>query len=231
MGPMAAHPVKRHPLSPKRATVRLALSVMMGLVAAALAYPSRSQWLLRGLAGWDAASLTLVTLAWTIIVKADASQTRLRAGEDDPGRGVLFLIGLGSSLMSLLAAGMVLRVVKTLPPDEKFFWTTLAFAAVVLSWTVTHTGYTLRYANLYYRARAGRAAAECECLEFPGAKDPADIDFAYFAFTVGMCFQVSDVVVATTEMRREVLVHAVLSFAYNTTIVALALNFAISLLS
>jgi uncharacterized membrane protein len=228
---MAARPVKRHPLSPKRATVRLALSVTVGLVAAALANPSRSQWLLRGLAGWDAASLTLVTLAWTIIMTADASQTRLRAGEDDPGRGVLFLIGVGSSLMSLLAAGMVLRVVKTLPPDEKFFWTTLAFAAVVLSWTVTHTGYTLRYANLYYRARAGRPASECECLEFPGAKDPADIDFAYFAFTVGMCFQVSDVVVATTQMRREVLVHAVLSFVYNTTIVALALNLAISLLS
>jgi uncharacterized membrane protein len=228
---MAAHPVKRHPLSPKRATVRLALSVTVGLLAAAWVNPAHSQWWLRGLAGWDAASLTLVTLAWTIIMKADASQTRLRAGEDDPGRSVLFLIGVGSSLISLLAAGMVLRLVKTLPPHEEAFWTTLAFAAVVLSWTATHTAYTLRYANLYYRARAGRPAGECECLEFPGGKDPADIDFAYFAFTVGMCFQVSDVVVATTLMRREVLVHAVLSFAYNTTIVALALNLAIGLLS
>jgi uncharacterized membrane protein len=228
---MAAHPVKRHPLSPKRATVRLALAVTVGLVAAALANPSRSQWLLRGLAGWDAASLTLVALAWTIIMKADASQTRVRAGEDDPGRGVLFLIGVGSSLMSLLAAGMVLRVAKTLPPDEKFFWTTLAFAAVMLSWTVTHTGYTLRYAHLYYRAHAGTPPGECECLEFPGSKDPADIDFAYFAFTVGMCFQVSDVAVATRAMRREVLVHAVLSFIYNTIIVALAINLAISVLS
>jgi uncharacterized membrane protein len=228
---MAAHPVARHPLSPKRATVRLALSVTIGIVAAASVNPTRSQWLLRGLAGWDAASLALVALAWTIIMKADPAQTQLRASEDDPGRSVLFLIGVGSSLMSLLAAGMVLRLVKTLPPHEEVFWTTLAFAAVVLSWTVTHTAYTLRYANLYYRARSGRPAAECECLEFPGGKDPADIDFAYFAFTVGMCFQVSDVVVATTPMRREVLVHAVLSFAYNTMIVALALNLAIGLLS
>jgi uncharacterized membrane protein len=228
---MAAHPVARHPLSPKRATVRLALSVTIGIIAAASVNPTHSQWWLRGLAGWDAASLTLVTLAWTIIMKADASQTRLRAGEDDPGRGVLFLIGVGSSLMSLLAAGMVLRLVKTLPAHEAFFWSTLAFAAVVLSWTVTHTAYTLRYANLYYQAHADRPAGECECLEFPGGKDPADIDFAYFAFTVGMCFQVSDVSVATTLMRREVLVHSVLSFVYNTTIVALALNLAISLLS
>jgi uncharacterized membrane protein len=228
---MAAHPVAWHPLSLKRATVRLVLSVTVGIIAGALVNPTRSEWWLRGLAGWDAASLTLAALAWTIILKADASETERRAGTDDPGRKVLFLIALGSSLMSLFAAGMVLRLVKTLPPREEAFWTTLAFAAVVLSWTVTHTAYTLRYANLYYRARAGRTAGECECLEFPGGKDPADIDFAYFAFTVGMCFQVSDVMVATTLMRREVLVHAVLSFAYNTMIVALALNLAIGLLS
>jgi uncharacterized membrane protein len=228
---MAAHPVKRHPLSPKRATVRLALSLAVGIIAAAWVSPAHNEWWLRIVAGWDAASLTLVTLAWTIIMKADASQTQRRAGEDDPGRGVLFLIGVGSSTVSLLAAGVVLHLMKTLPSDEKVFWTTLVFAAVVLSWTVTHTAYTLRYANLYYRARIGRPAGECECLLFPGGEDPADIDFAYFAFTVGMCFQVSDVGVATTLMRREVLVHAVLSFVYNTMIVALALNLAISVLS
>jgi uncharacterized membrane protein len=231
MGPMTARPVAWHPLSLKRATVRLTLSVAIGIVAGALVNPTRNEWWLRGLAGWDAASLTLAALAWTIIMRADPSETERRAGTDDPGRKVLFLIALASSLVSLFAAGMVLRLVKTLPPGEEVFWTTLAFAAVVLSWTVTHTAYTLRYANLYYRARAGRPAGECECLLFPGGKDPADIDFAYFAFTVGMCFQVSDVMVATTLMRREVLVHAVLSFAYNTMIVALALNLAIGLLS
>jgi uncharacterized membrane protein len=228
---MTARPVKRHPLSPKRATVRLALSVVIGIIAAASVNPTHSQWWLRGLAGWDAGSLTLLALAWTIIARADATQTRRRAGEDDPGRKMVFVIAVASSLVSLLAAGMVLRLVKALPPEEAFFWSTLAFAAVALSWTLTHTSYTLRYANLYYRAHDGRSAGECECLQFPGGKDPADIDFAYFAFTIAMCFQVSDVAVATTLMRREVLVHAVLSFVYNTTIVALAINLAISLLS
>jgi uncharacterized membrane protein len=56
------------------------------------------------------------------------------------------------------------------------------------------------------------------------------MDFAYFAFTVGMCFQVSDVVVASSRARRAVLLHAVTSFVYNTTILALSLNLVTTLL-
>ena len=101
--------------------------------------------------------------------------------------------------------------------------------AIALSWILTHTSYTLRYAKLYYRDP--QRPRDAGCLNFPGKGPPADIDFAYFAFTIGMCFQTSDISVETREMRREVLVHALLSFVYNTMIVALALNLAISLFS
>ena len=59
---------------------------------------------------------------------------------------------------------------------------------------------------------------------FPDEHPPDDWDFAYFAFTIGMCFQVSDVSVVGHSMRRIVLGHSLLSFAYNTAILALALN-------
>lgn len=221
----------RHPLSLRRATGRLMLSLVVGIATAALLTPLHIEWWLRGLAGWDSASLTLAALAWNIIVRADASETRRRAGVDDPGRKMIFVIAVASSLVSLLAAGVVLHWVKALPPRDAAVWTALAFAAVMLSWTVTHTSYTLRYAHLYYRDAGDRDQAESGGIQFPGTEEPADIDFAYFAFTIAMCFQVSDVVVTTTRMRREVLVHAVLSFIYNTMIIALALNVAISLLS
>ena len=39
-----------------------------------------------------------------------------------------------------------------------------------------------------------------------------------------MCFQVSDVTVTSGQIRRTVLGHAVLSFAYNTVILAFTLN-------
>jgi uncharacterized membrane protein len=61
-------------------------------------------------------------------------------------------------------------------------------------------------------------------LQFPGDETPDALDFAYFAFTVGMCFQVSDVVITSKKIRRAVLMHSILSFAYNTVILGMALN-------
>ena len=220
-----------HRLSVKRATVRLLLSLGVGLVTVVGLTPSHIAWWLRAIAGWDAGALTLTALLWTIIITADAPETRRRAGGDDPGRKMVFLIAVASSLVSLFAAGVVLRGVKSLPSADRDVWTALAFAAVILSWTVTHTAYTLKYAHLYYRESDSRDAPSSGGLQFPGTEEPADLDFAYFAFTVGMCFQVSDVMVVTSRIRREVLVHATLSFVYNTTIIALALNVALSLLS
>ena len=58
----------------------------------------------------------------------------------------------------------------------------------------------------------------------PATGTPAYLDFAYFAFTIGMCFQTSDVTITSRQIRRAVLAHAVLSFAYNTTILATAVS-------
>ena len=222
----------RSPLSPRRATGRLALSTVLGIVAFAIATPGHLPWWIRAVVGWDVASLTLVTLAWTIILRADAKETRRHAGGDDPGRSTVFVIALLSSLFSLFAAATVLRQVKTFPVAEAATWTVLTLGAVALSWVVTHTAYTLRYAHLHYRRTRGgtEEGAAAHGLQFPGTEEPSDIDFAYFAFTIGMCFQVSDVVVTSTTMRRAVLLHAVLSFVYNTTILALSLNLVTTLL-
>jgi len=96
----------------------------------------------------------------------------------------------------------------------------MSVATVGLSWLVTHTAFTLRYAHLYYRG----GPADEGGLEFPGDDKPDDFDFAYFAFTIGMCFQVSDVAVTDRHIRRTALLHSLMSFAYNTVIIALVLN-------
>ena len=219
----------RHPLSPTRATVRLMVSVALGLATAAWLSPAHAPWWLRVLGGWDVAAFTLSALAWNIIARSSAPQTQRRATADDPGQKMIFVIDIGSSLVGLFAAAVVLRWIKAMHPPAPTAWTVVALAAIALSWILTHTSYTLRYAKLYYGDP--RQTKGSGCLTFPGREPPADIDFAYFAFTIGMCFQTSDVTVETREMRREVLAHALLSFAYNTMIVALALNLVISLLS
>ena len=96
----------------------------------------------------------------------------------------------------------------------------LCLVTVALAWTMTHTAFTFRYAHLYYREDAEGVGG----LDFPGELPPTYFDFAYFAFTVGMCFQVSDVCVTSHQIRRSVLLHAIISFAYNSIILAFVLN-------
>jgi uncharacterized membrane protein len=96
----------------------------------------------------------------------------------------------------------------------------LCLVAVASAWALTHTAYTLRYAHLYYRDDRDGVGG----LSFPDDAPPTYLDFAYFAFTIGMCFQTSDVTVTSRQIRRAVMAHAMLSFAYNTTILATAVS-------
>ena len=230
LAPTAPHqekpekPRRRHTLfSPRHAVARLFFATSSAAVAVALITPGQPWWV-RMIAGWDVGAVTLVTLAWFVILRADAYATRRRAGNHDPGRHVVFAIALVSSLFSMFAAAFVLKKVHALTGNEQTMWTLFTLGAIVLSWLMTHTAYALRYAHLYYRASGQHG------LQFTGDDPPADIDFAYFSFTIGMCFQVSDVVVTTTAVRRAVLLHAVLSFIYNTMILALTLNLVFALM-
>ena len=217
--------------SPRRAAGRLLISTALGVIAFAWLTPSWIEWPVRAIAGWDVTSLALMGFSWTIILRADAKETKRRAGADDPGRHTVFAIALVESLISLFAATVVLRKVKAFQGAEETIWTVLILAAIALSWAVTHTAFTLMYAHLHYRGNSEGGEDSDIGLQFCGTDEPSDMDFAYFAFTIGMCFQVSDVVVRTTQMRSVVLFHAVLSFVYNTAILALALNVVFGLVS
>jgi uncharacterized membrane protein len=209
------------PYDPRRALGRLLLAVAVGALTAAL-IPRSLGTSLRPVVGWDAAALTMGALTWMIILRFSPAETRARAAADDPGRTAVWLIVLLTSGFSLFATAVVLRQARTCPGDERATFVGLGLRAVATAWMLTHTAYALRYAHLYYRD--GRESEGG--LTFPGEEHPSYSDFAYFAFTVGMCFQVSDVVVTTMRIRRIVLVHALLSFTYNTVILAVALNLA-----
>jgi uncharacterized membrane protein len=171
------------------------------------------------LLAWDLAGLMLVALAFFIITRSDARETRRRAASNDPGRRVVWSVVLVASTFSLFAAALVLREGHAGSPFVRDLHVALCVATVTISWLVTHSTFTLRYAHLYYRDDAHVGG-----IELPGGEPPDDLDFAYFAFTVAMCFQVSDATVSSRQIRRTVLGHALLSFLYNTIILALALN-------
>lgn len=206
-------------LDPRRAAGRITIGIAVG-IAVGFLLPSENGWAVRAVAGWDVGAMTHLLFIWWLIWTSDPRETQCRAATADPGRTAVWLLVLAASFFSLFACLVVLRHAKSCEPDKSALLVALCIGAIVASWALTHTAYTLRYAHLYYRDDDEGEGG----LTFPGDRKPDDLDFAYFAFTIGMCFQVSDVAITSPQIRRAVLSQSLLSFAYNTVILALVLN-------
>ncbi len=201
-----------------RARGRLLAAVATG-GATALLLPAHFGPALRTIAAWDVGAVIMGILSWSLILHAGPEETRHHAAAHDPGRRAVGGLVILASVVSLFATAVVLRQSRLYSPEARSLFIGACVLAVASAWILTHTAYTLRYAHLYYGE-----GHDVGGLSFPGEGDPAYLEFAYFAFTIGMCFQVSDVSVSTRRFRRAVLGQSLLSFAYNTAILATAVN-------
>jgi uncharacterized membrane protein len=174
---------------------------------------------------WDVFSLTLIVLAWIVISTKDPYQARRNARLQDASATFLFVLIVSAATASLLAVGLLLGSAKDLKPGELAAHVALSVTAVVFSWTLVHTVFALRYAHSYFRdARKVERHKVSGGLIFPGDGSPGYMDFAYFSFVIGMTCQVSDVQISSPQMRRLALVHGMISFAFNTAILAMFVN-------
>lgn len=208
-------------ISPRAAWLRVGLAAILAAVTAGILELYLSHTIC-ALLGWDLGGLAVLAMTWSVIATASPAETQARAAGHDPGERLVYLLVLITSAVSLFSAVALARNADVVAASEGRFLPFLSLLTVAVSWGMTHTAYTLRYAHLYYRDDDEGIGG----LEFPGTPEPAYFDFAYFGFTLGMCFQVSDAVITSTQIRRTALLHALLSFAYNTAILALALNLA-----
>ncbi|AGY59357.1 DUF1345 domain-containing protein [Gloeobacter kilaueensis] len=208
--PMMDRIVNLHPIN------RLLLS----LIAAAVAYllVSRDSSLLyRTLVPWESATLCYLSLSWLTALMITRERIASLADEEDVGRTVIFFLVIGATTASLVAIALLLADVRGHAPHLLAGDVALAVTSVLSSWLLTHTTYAFHYARDYYRGEDGG-------LEFPGKEPPNYWDFAYFSFVIGMTFQVSDVEISSSGIRRVVLGHSLLSFVFNTVILALSIN-------
>ena len=195
------------------------IAIVCGLVALVVS-PSAAGPTLRLLLGWDVAIFIVVGLQWRRILRSSAERCRLQSEQDDPGDVGLLLVSLATSVTSLVAAVFVLA--NPVQAQSALFaaagpW--LVIGSVVGGWFLMQTAFTFHYARQYY----GGPDDEPGGLKFLGGP-PDDLDFAYFAFGVGVAFQVADVSVTSRQIRRTVLFQSVLSFGYNAAILALMIN-------
>jgi uncharacterized membrane protein len=204
-------PTLATPLTPHR---RIALATAVGLVTGAVAGLSMP-WQASILVGWIGAAS--VFLGWVARLVFDPRiPTKEVATRDDPGRVVGSIVDVTASVGCL--AGVGLALVKANEGEGvNAALVVLAVFSVLVSWAVLHSVFLLHYAHVYYRGPDGG-------IEFNDDNPPRYADFAYLAFTVGMTYQVSDTALATPEMRRHALAHALLSFLFGTFILAVTIN-------
>ena len=196
-------------LSAQAKLVRAAAFGLIVGVVAGFAY----SWRAAPLIAWDAATSLYLYTTWRHILRYNAQVVERHALREDPSRVTTDLVLLIASLVSLVAVALVLLRGTGLPASNG---AALAVSAVVASWALIHTVYTLRYAELYYRGQNGG-------IDF-GTDKPVYSDFAYLAFTLGMTFQVSDTPFQRREFRSAGLRHALLSYLFGTVIIATTIN-------
>jgi uncharacterized membrane protein len=198
---------------------RAAVAVGIGLVVAVLLL-GFLPWGLAVVGGWDAAALAFLLVVWPIILRADGPHAEQLAMREDETRGSATVLLVGASVASLLGVGFALSLAGRESGAKRVLVIGVAVVTVMLSWTVVNTIYTLRYADLYFGSRAAGIGFG----DSVGQERPTYRDFAYVAFTIGMCYQVSDTTVRDPRIRRTVLSHAVLSYVFGVVIVGGSVN-------
>jgi uncharacterized membrane protein len=206
---------------PFSTATRLAASLAAGAVAGLIA-AFTAPWQAVPPSIWLVASLTWMTSVWISILRMDAVSTSLNAAREDPHGAAADALLVSASVATLGA--VVLGILKAGHSHgaEKSLLLVTGIGAIVASWAVVHTVFTLRYAALYYKGPDGG-------VDFNEEDKPTYVDFAYLAFTIGMTYQVSDTNLTTKSMRHTALRHALLSYLLGTVIIAATINLAAGL--
>ena len=169
------------------------------------------------LAGFDIAALMFLALHVPLFAE-DAKSLRQAAVRNDANRLTLLVISFLLSVVILSAVIAELSQASSLGPLDK----ALVAASLVIVWVFGNAVYTLHYAHLFYSSDDG--GKDRAGLEFPATKEPLMADFAYFAFTLGVAVQTSDVIITSPHIRKVVTVHCVAGFFFNLGVLALTIN-------
>ncbi len=210
--------LRMHPLQ------RLSVSILLVAVTILLLKHSGFSGLLITVCSWCVFALSFIITSWVILFTRTLSEIKKYAKKEDGSRVFVILITILTSFAALIAV-LLLVIDKNRAASEEWITIPACIFAVILSWVMVHTIMTFHYANLYYDDDEKKKKEQREGLTFPEEAAPDYLDFAYFSFVVGMTFQVSDVEVTDKKMRKIVLAHGLISFALNTFVVALTINF------
>ena len=168
--------------------------------------------------GFDLAAIAFLA-SCARLFNDEAGKMRKAARDNDANWVILLALTIILSLVVLVTVAGKLTAEEPLTIAGK----ALVVATLALAWAFANAVYTLHYAHLYYTADDG--GKDMAGLDFPGGrKEPDYADFTYFAFTLGIALQTSDVCITSPGIRRTVTIHCIAAFVYNLGVLALAVN-------
>jgi uncharacterized membrane protein len=207
---------------------RLFSSILIGvLVALFLPASLASHEITRVIIGWNTGTWLYLVFAAQMIFWTSHEKMRSRAIAQDDGKYFVLIMVIIASIVSIGAIFAELSVVKDMHGFLRTAHIALAIMTILSSWAFIQVMFALHYAHDFYLAKE---RGNLGGLEFPNTTTPDYDDFLYFACVIGTSGQTADVNFTSKSMRRTGLVHCVLAFFFNTTLVALTINIASGLI-
>lgn len=211
-----------HPRTFAALAIGLAAWLLLGGIAPG--WPNQT----RAITGWDVGAFAFLVLALHLFVTRPPPEMAAEAEAQEEGAWTIFWVMLLGTIFSFAALSGEFSGLKDLPRVERGLHVALVAATLMLSWLLAHVVFTFRYAHEWYDLDGlGQTKGG---LQFPSDDQPDYLDFLYFSVVIGMTFQVSDVQITARRLRRLALLHGMISFLFNTVIVALTVNIAAGLL-
>jgi uncharacterized membrane protein len=212
-----------------RARPRLFICAAIGLAIGRLT-PDVGLAVTRALLGWNAGVWLFLVLIVLMMLNADHDRLRRTAIAQAEGATAVLVLVVIAAVASIVAIVIELTAAKGPGAHHALSHIFFALGTVTGSWLLLPTLFALNYASLYYgSSENGRNGCG---LRFPEADPhfhPDYADFMYFSFTIAVASQTADVSITNRPMRRLVLLQSLLSFLFNTTILAFTINIAAGL--
>jgi uncharacterized membrane protein len=193
----------------------------------AVILPDHISTVTRVLLSWDVGVISFLTLALFMFIGATPTHMHTRAVAQDDGALAVLAITIIAASATIVAIIIELAGVKHYEPSLRYLHFGLGMVTLLSSWAFIHTSFALHYAHEYYICKRQHTQ---QPLVFPEQPEPDYWDFLYFSFVIGMTSQTSDVAIVATTMRRLAMLHGIISFFFNTALLALAINAAASTL-
>ncbi len=213
-------------------SIRSRPRMLTGLLVIIVAWPllpSAVPMITRGVIAWDIGVTVFLVLAAHLFVTEPPDAMPAAAEAQQEGEWTIFWLTLAVVIVSFVAVANEFAALKNAPADRRGSAVALVAITLLLSWLVTHVSFALRYAHEFYARDLGGPDID-RGLSFPEETEPDYLDFMYFALVLGITFQVSDVQITSRKLRRVAALHGLVSFLFNTVIVALTVNIAAGLM-